>query len=153
MISDYVRRLREHVGHETLLLPSVALLPRDADGRLLLVRQADSGEWATVGGTIEIGESPEDAAHREATEEICTDVTITELIGCFGGPGFELTYSNGDHAAFVSTVYGAVVEGDPAPDMEEVVELGWFEDEELGDLTLSRFTITLFRALGLIVDG
>jgi hypothetical protein len=30
------------VGHELLLLPSVAVLPWDADGRLLLVRQPRS---------------------------------------------------------------------------------------------------------------
>jgi hypothetical protein len=35
-ISPYVRRLRERVGHDLILLPSVAVLPWDEQGRLLL---------------------------------------------------------------------------------------------------------------------
>src|SRR5581483_12340133 len=65
-MSPYVARLRALVGHGLLLLPSATVLPWDADGRVLLVRQADSGLWGTVGGAIEPDESPEDAACREA---------------------------------------------------------------------------------------
>lgn len=151
MISDYIRKLRQHVGNDLLLLPSVALLPRDKSGRILLVRQSDPGHWATVGGTIEPGESPEDAARREAKEEIGVDVVLGDLVGCFGGPGFEVTYANGDHAAFVSAVYEATL-GDrqPTPDMDEVLEIGWFVPDELERLPMTPFTVTLFRALGFL---
>src|SRR5438876_408008 len=64
-VSPYVARLRRAIGSELLLLPSVTVLPRDASGRVLLVRHADSGEWGTIGGTIEPGESPTAAAVRE----------------------------------------------------------------------------------------
>ncbi len=150
VISDYIRNLRKHVGHDLLLLPSVALLPRDETGRVLLVRQSDPGQWATVGGTIEPGESPEDAARREAKEEIGVDVELGALVGCFGGPGFEVTYANGDRAAFVSAVYHATISEEPTPDMDEVLEIGWFTDEELKRLPMTSFTVTLFRALGLL---
>jgi ADP-ribose pyrophosphatase YjhB (NUDIX family) len=123
-------------------------MARDTDGRILLVRQADTGEWSTVGGTIEIGEPPEDAAIREAKEEIGVDVALVRLIGCFGGAGFEVTYANGDHAAFVSAVYEATLGGVPKADMEEVVEIGWFDRDALGELALSPFTTALLRALG-----
>jgi ADP-ribose pyrophosphatase YjhB (NUDIX family) len=150
VISEHIRNLREHVGHDLLLLPSVALLPRD-DGRLLLVRQSDPGDWATVGGTIEIGESPEEAGRREAKEEIGADVEIGELIGCFGGPGFEVTYANGDRAAFVSAVYDArIPDGETTPDMDEVLEIRWFTTDELEDLPMTPFTDTLLRAVGLL---
>src|SRR5687768_2430179 len=39
-MSDHVRSLRERVGHDLLLLPSVAVLVQDDHGRVLLVRQA-----------------------------------------------------------------------------------------------------------------
>ena len=65
-ISPHVRRLRELVGHELLVLPSVAALPRDEAGRILLVRITDTHQWATIGGAVEPDESPERAAMREA---------------------------------------------------------------------------------------
>jgi 8-oxo-dGTP pyrophosphatase MutT (NUDIX family) len=68
-ISPYLRRLREAVGRELVLVPSVAVLPRDKDGRLLLVRDAETGYWQTIGGAIEPDESPQEAAFREAREE------------------------------------------------------------------------------------
>ncbi len=57
------------VGHDLLLLPSTAVLPRDDAGRLLLVRLIDTGNWAAIGGAVEPGESPRDGAVREAEEE------------------------------------------------------------------------------------
>ena len=64
-ISPYLAELRAVVGHRLLLVPTVAVLPRDDEGRILLVRVIDSGLWATVGGAIEPDESPEEAAVRK----------------------------------------------------------------------------------------
>ena len=44
-ISDYLRSLREAVGHRLLLLPDVAALIRDDQGRLLLMQRADDGAF------------------------------------------------------------------------------------------------------------
>ena len=52
-ISPYVAGLRDAVGSRLLVLPSVSVLPRDAAGRVLLVRHADSGDWGTIGGFVE----------------------------------------------------------------------------------------------------
>jgi hypothetical protein len=45
VISAHVRHLREMLGHDLLLLPSTSVLPRDDDGRILLVRLIDTGNW------------------------------------------------------------------------------------------------------------
>ena len=47
-IAPYIRRLRELVGTELLVLPSAAVLPRDESGRVLLVRVIDTGQWAAT---------------------------------------------------------------------------------------------------------
>ena len=65
----YVADLRELVGHRQLLLPAVSVHITDDSGRLLLVHQVDRAQWGTVGGAVEPGESPADAAVREASEE------------------------------------------------------------------------------------
>lgn len=137
-ISPYVRELRELVGNRLLVLPSVAVLPRDGDGRILLVRTADSGHWATIGGFVEPDERPEDAARREAEEEAGVVVRLTGIIDVVGGPGYRLEYPNGDRSAYVSVVYGAVVEsGTPRPDHDETIEVGWFGLDELATLELN----------------
>jgi 8-oxo-dGTP pyrophosphatase MutT (NUDIX family) len=148
-ISPYIRRLRECVGHERLLVPSVAVLVWDAEERLLLVRDADGGRWTTVGGAIEPDESPQEAAAREAREEADIEVAIDALRGVFAGPQFTHTYTNGDVASFVAVVYDAhVLRGQPRPDGLEVLEARWFDPRRI-DAQLTPFTGVLLRAAGI----
>jgi 8-oxo-dGTP diphosphatase len=44
-ISPYLKGLRERIGHELVLLPAVAVLPWDEAGRLLMVRESQTGLW------------------------------------------------------------------------------------------------------------
>ena len=151
-IAPHIAALREKIGHDLLLVPCVAVLPRDDQGRVLLVRQSDFGLWGTVGGAVDVDESPEDAARREAREEIGTEVELTGLLGALGGPQFRLTYPNGDQCACVSTVYaGRLVDDVLTPDGDEVTEVRWFHLEELAtEPDLGAFAAQTFRALGLL---
>lgn len=143
-ISPYLRRLRERVGHDLLLLPSVAVLPWDDDGRLLLVREAETGLWQTVGGAVEPDESPAQAAIRESAEEAGVVVELAGIRGVVGGPSFRMTYPNGDLVSYVSTIFDAcVIDGEPRPDGEETIDVAWFRVDQLADVALSRFTIAL----------
>jgi ADP-ribose pyrophosphatase YjhB (NUDIX family) len=145
-ISPYVAGLREAYGPGLLLLPSVAVLPRDDQGRILLVRHVHDGNWATIGGTVEPGERPDEAAVREAAEEAGVTLELRGIVAAVGGPGYEVTYPNGDHAAYVGIVYDAVVVGgDPRPDHDETTHVGWFTPAELADLPMGELNRTLFR--------
>ncbi|THV33626.1 NUDIX domain-containing protein [Glycomyces buryatensis] len=53
------------------------------EGRLLLIRRTDTGQWAMPGGGAEVGETVALAAVREAAEESGLDVTITGLVWAF----------------------------------------------------------------------
>jgi hypothetical protein len=80
-VPEHVRRLRSRVGNDLLLLPSVSVLVIDGT-RLLLVRHSGlGGQWGVVGGAVEVGESPADAAIREAAEEIGVEVELVQLVG------------------------------------------------------------------------
>lgn len=141
--------MRDAVGHDLLLLPAVAVLPRDDEGRVLLVRQSDIGRWATIGGSVEVDETPQVAATREAAEEAGVTVAITRLIAAHGGPQFRVSYPNGDEVSYVSLVYEArVVDGQPEPDYDETVEVSWFHLDELATLDLGAFARHTFVALG-----
>ena len=147
MISPYIKAMRERIGNDLLLVPTVAVLVRDDAGRLLLVRSADTGRWQTIGGTIEPDEDPADAAVREAKEEAGVDVALGRVLAVTGGPDFRITYPNGDVCSCVSVVYDAVVVGGtPVPDDDEVTEVGWFAVDELDGLPLNELNRHLLRA-------
>ncbi len=147
--SDHVRRLRELIGSELLLLPSVSVLVRDDKGRVLLVRHADSGLWGLIGGAIEVDERPEQAAVRETHEETGLRVELTALVAVLGGPRFRVNYPNGDETAYVSVVYEArVTGGTKRPDGDETVEVDWFWPEDLAKIGLGPFAVATFDELG-----
>ena len=149
-MSPHVARLRAAVGHDLLVLPSAALVLTDSAGRVLLSRPAGHTDgWHVVGGAIDPGESPEEAAVREAHEELGVGVRLRRLLGVFGGPDYEVTYPNGDVVAYVTASYEAeIVEGDPVPDGEELAEIGWFAPDDLPRTHLSRFARALLTATG-----
>jgi ADP-ribose pyrophosphatase YjhB (NUDIX family) len=148
-ISPYIQRLRRLVGHELLVLPSAAVLPRH-DDRILLVRLTDTDQWATIGGAVEPDESPQEAAVREAREEAGVTVALGRILGVIGGPAFRITYPNGDETSYVSTVFDATVTGGtPEPDGDETSAVRWWPVDQLPDADMSSFTRALLRAVGI----
>ena len=122
----------------------------DDEGRVLLVRQTDFGSYGTIGGAVDEDEAPEDAARREAREEIGAEVEITGLLGAVGGPQFRVTYPNGDQCAYVSIIYGARLAPDAeiSPDGQEVDQVRWFDRDDLDHPTIGAFARSTFAALG-----
>src|SRR5688572_17717807 len=116
----------------------------DPSGRLLLVRNRDDGGWQTVGGGMDPGEEPADAAVREAFEETGLLVEPTNVIGVYAGPDFRLTYPNSDVVDYVGIAFAArVVGGAERPCKDEVDRLGWFAQPAALALPLAPHTRTL----------
>jgi 8-oxo-dGTP pyrophosphatase MutT (NUDIX family) len=135
-MSDYVRGLREKIGTDFLLVPSVAALVRDDAGRVLLVQHVE-GRWQLPGGAVDPGESPQEAAARECLEEAGVVVRIGEVLGVFGGDRYRVTYANGDELGFVPIVFaGELVGGELRPDHEETQAVGWFTTSEIAALEM-----------------
>jgi 8-oxo-dGTP pyrophosphatase MutT (NUDIX family) len=98
-----------------------------------------------------MGESPAKAAVREAREEIGAEVRLLGLVDVLGGPDYEVTYPNGDRAAYVTAVYEAeIISGAAAVADGELSDVAWFGPAELAHLTLSRLSRALLTAIGRI---
>ena len=139
-MSDYVRRLRKKVGNDFMFMPSVSALIRDDDGRILFVQHVE-GRWQLPGGAVDPGERPAEAMRRECLEEAGITVEPIRIAGVFGGPEYRITYSNGDDAGWVVTVFEArIVAGEPSPSDDETQAVGWFTPEQIDALELAPST-------------
>jgi 8-oxo-dGTP pyrophosphatase MutT (NUDIX family) len=94
-------------------------------GRILLTKREDFEVWCLPGGGIEEGESPAQAAVREAFEETGLEVELTHLIGTHTRPSWQA----GDVCL---QIYAARVTGGTIrPDPHEVLEARFFGPDEL----------------------
>jgi 8-oxo-dGTP pyrophosphatase MutT (NUDIX family) len=138
-ISPYIRDLRQLVGSDLLVLPSVTAVVFDPDRRVLLVREHGSREWHLPGGIIDPGERPADAVVREAWEETGLRVRPARLIGVFGGPDFLVVYPNGDRSLYTTAAFECVPEaGEPRAVDGEIEGFRWTAREELASIDVAR---------------
>lgn len=107
---SYIQDLRQKIGHDRLMMPSVAAIIRDDRGRLLLQRKAGSEGWSLPAGAIELGETPDEALSREVFEETGFKVVSAALTGAFGGDAFRYTYPNGDRVEYTVLLYRCQVQ-------------------------------------------
>jgi ADP-ribose pyrophosphatase YjhB (NUDIX family) len=103
--------------------PVAGAIPVEPDGRIWLLRRGiepSKGLWTFPGGFVDLGESVEDAARREAREEIGIDLELTGLVGVYSRPTQRV----------VLIVYAAVPKGRPEVS-EEATEVTAFAPDAL----------------------
>jgi 8-oxo-dGTP pyrophosphatase MutT (NUDIX family) len=130
---SFLADLRERVGHDELLLPTVCALVFDPAGRLLLGRRADTGTWALIGGLVEPGEQVADAVVREVHEETSLFVRPERITGVYTDA--DIRYPNGDRVCYVVTVFHCVpVSGTPRVNDDESLAVAYFPIDDLPPL-------------------
>jgi ADP-ribose pyrophosphatase YjhB (NUDIX family) len=70
--------------------PVAAAIPVDGEGRVILLRRGfdpGRGLWTFPGGFVDLGESVEQAAHRETDEELGLTIELDSLVGVYSRPG------------------------------------------------------------------
>lgn len=93
-----------------LLAADIIIELTDRPGRpiVLIERRNPPPGWAIPGGFVDVGESVEAAAVREALEETGLRVTLTALLGLYSDPGRD------PRGHTVTAVYVAAARGSPA---------------------------------------
>ncbi|GIO83239.1 NUDIX domain-containing protein [Paenibacillus faecis] len=131
-MSDYYKNLREKIGSELILLPSVAGVIRNDQGEILFGRKHNQEHWGLIAGAIEIGETPAQAMVREALEETGLDVEPERIIGVYGGEEQRFTYGNGHQVEYLTIVFECKIKaGQLIPDNEEMKDLKFFPEDQI----------------------
>jgi ADP-ribose pyrophosphatase YjhB (NUDIX family) len=135
-IPPYVAGLRSRIGTDLLWLPGVTAVVLDDDGRVLLGRRIDTGEWALVSGILDPGEEPAVGLAREVLEETAVEVRIEALAAVSTTP--VITYPNGDRSAYLDLCFVARPVSPEAAAAarvadDESLEVAWFPVDALPD--------------------
>jgi 8-oxo-dGTP pyrophosphatase MutT (NUDIX family) len=137
-ISAHMKAVRDKIGHDLLATTAVSISIFDAQNRLLLGRDAETGLWTLPGGAIDPNEHPADAAARECFEETGLLIRPERLLGVFGGTEFMIRYPNGDLTYYTVIAFeAAVVGGALMPDGEEIASLRYVDQTEWEQLPIS----------------
>ncbi|HSQ61874.1 MAG TPA: NUDIX hydrolase [Polyangiaceae bacterium] len=106
----------------------VAIAGRDARGRWLLVRRADTGEWALPGGTLEWGETLPACLARELAEEANATLRGTPALrGVYSAPWRDPRF----HGVTVLVSCEVEASAPQAKNPLEIREARFFTDDEL----------------------
>jgi 8-oxo-dGTP diphosphatase len=106
----------------------VCVLARTPTGRILLIRRADTGEWALPGGTLEWGETLRTCAARELAEEGgVTTLSLGRLLAVYSDVDRDPRF----HA--VTVVVEATIEEPERPPVNpvEILEVRLFDVSSL----------------------
>jgi len=121
--------LRHLLRRPVVGLVAVARVP---DGRLLLIRRADTGGWALPGGTLEWGETLRSTLPRELAEEAgVTVLSPGELLGVYSSPDRDPRF----HAVTVVVAAEVSMPGPPPQNPLEILEVGLFAPDAVPPLS------------------
>jgi len=131
-MSPYVKRMRQLVGNDLLLLPSVSAVVLNDQGELLLGQRSDSGQWSLIAGAVDPGEQPADAIIREIYEEAGVHAVVERLAGAAMHP---VVYPNGDRCEYLNLWFRCrAVGGEARVNDDESLAVGWFPLDALPEI-------------------
>jgi ADP-ribose pyrophosphatase YjhB (NUDIX family) len=118
------------------LVPGGAALVVDEQGRVLLQRRADSGNWSLPGGVMELGETMGQAVVREVREETGVDVELTGILGIYTDPAHVIAYDDGEVRQEFVVAFTARVVGGELKGSDESTEVRWVRLPEVDSLPM-----------------
>lgn len=80
-------------------------LIKDSNGRILLQKRSDYGDWGLPGGAMEPGESIEETMIREVREETGISITEYDFLSVYTGKRMMYKYPDGNEVVFVMFLF------------------------------------------------
>ena len=113
---------------------SAAIL--DEQGRVLLTKRQDNGQWCLPGGGMDSGESAAEACEREVLEETGLSVRVKRLVGVYSHPDQLAVYSKTDKFQIVALHFEAEIIGGELGLSDETTDFGYFTFKEVEGLEM-----------------
>lgn len=130
------------------MLKGVGVYVFDEQGRVLLTQRGPAArheqfKWEGPGGSVEEGETFEEAAKRELLEELNIHITIDSILGQFAS----VTDSNGE--TWETVIFKAYTHDLPViQEPTKCVGFGWFTIHEATNLSLADYAVKDFEQIG-----
>jgi ADP-ribose pyrophosphatase YjhB (NUDIX family) len=118
------------------LVVATSAVVADGQGRILMQRRADSGNWALPGGGMEMGESLTDSVIREVREETGYEIEVRGLVGTYTDPRHIIVYSDGEVRRQFNICYTARIIGGQLTVSDESTEVRFVDNAALGELPM-----------------
>lgn len=147
-MSDYIRGLRDKVGHDILMMPAAGGIVINHQGDVLLQLRSDSHEWCIPGGSLDPGEDIADCVVREVYEETGLHVVPERITSVLAGGDFIHTYPNNDQVAIISVMFLCrPIAGEAHVHDSESLEVRYFQPHALPDNMIPRHRLMVETAL------
>ena len=128
----YISDLRDKLGHVPIIMASAGVLIFNQEGQLLLQRRSDNHLWAYPGGSMELGESFEECARREALEETGLTCRSLTYFTHLSGKDMYYVYEENDEVYIAEVVFTCTdYTGEMKIQKEEVEEQRFFDLDKL----------------------
>lgn len=128
----YIMDLRKQVGHRPLIMTSACVLILNEKNQLLLQKRRDNGTWSYPGGSMEMGETFEECARREALEETGLQLKDLRFFTDNSGEKMHYVYPNGDEVYIAEIVFICKeYEGKMKVQEEEIITQQFFDLDNL----------------------
>lgn len=101
------------------------------EGKVLLTRRLDNGQWCLPSGGMGAGESPSETCIREVFEETGLRVRVKRLVGVYSDPNQLVVYIDGNKVQIVAIHFEAEIMGGTLGLSNETSAFGWFSLEEM----------------------
>ena len=108
----------------------------DKDGRVLLTKRQDNGQWCLPSGGVEPGESVAEGCEREVFEETGLKVRVKRFVGVYSHPDQLVIYPDGNKVQIVALHFEAEVTGGELGLSDETSDYGYFSLEEIEKLDI-----------------
>lgn len=124
--------LRKVIGCRPIIMTGASVILINTNNELLLQLRKDNNCWGLPGGSMELGETLEEAAIRELFEETGLTANELKLYNVFSGQEFYYKYPHGDEVYNVIAVYTCTdYKGELIKEEAEVKDLRFFHYDHL----------------------
>lgn len=106
------------------------------DGKVLLTRRRDNGQWCLPSGGMDAGESPSETILREVFEETGLRVRVKRLVGVYSDPNQLVIYQDGNKVQIVALHFEVEVTGGSLGLSNETSGFGWFSLQEMNGVEM-----------------